>query len=84
MLCTCVHAKHAHMYTVDIFNENLSIFELMYIMLEGELVLYLFKHHAIGASVILEVHCSIRQRQVVTSIHWLLYPFGMSPQPVPI
>jgi len=72
------------MHTVDIFNEYLSMFELMYIMVEGKLVLYLFKHHAIGTNVILEVHRSIRWRQVVTSMHCLLYPFGMSPQPVPI
>ena len=55
-----MHALHAHMYTVDIFKEYLSIFELMYIMPEGKLVLYLFKHNPIGAKVILEVHRSIR------------------------
>ena len=60
MLRTCLHALHAHMYTVDIFKEYLSIFELMYIMPEGKLVLYLFKHNPIGAKVILEVHRSIR------------------------
>lgn len=39
----------------DIFNEYLPIFEIMCIMLEGILVQYLFKHHAIKAYVILEL-----------------------------
>jgi hypothetical protein len=55
-----VPAKPAHIYKADNFNEYLSIFELTFIMLEGKLVLYLLKHHAIGANVILEVHYSIR------------------------
>jgi hypothetical protein len=55
-----VDANPAHMYRADIFNKYLSIFELMYVMLEGKLVLCLLKHHAIGANVIMEVNCSIR------------------------